>query len=79
VTRVLVLVPTRELGVQVYQVNTNAYKKVLLWYFCSVSDPGSGAFLPPGSGMNFFPDLGSRIFFTKIKILLLKAKEARKK
>jgi hypothetical protein len=24
-------------------------------------DPRSGAFLPPGSGMNFFPDPGSRI------------------
>jgi hypothetical protein len=32
------------------------------WWFSSVADPGSGGFLAPGSGMNFFriPDLGSK-------------------
>jgi hypothetical protein len=44
-------------------------------------DPGSGAFLPPGSEIRirdeFFPDPGS--FLVMTKTLLLKAKEARKK
>jgi hypothetical protein len=38
---------------------------MLKYELASVADPDpvSGAFLPPGSGMNFFriPDLGSRI------------------
>jgi hypothetical protein len=44
---------------------------------CSVADPGPGVFYPRDPV--FFPDLGSRIFLTKTKTLLLKALEARKK
>jgi hypothetical protein len=36
-----------------------------VWYSVADPDPGSGAFLPPGSGIRirdeFFPDPGSRI------------------
>jgi hypothetical protein len=51
----------------------------ILVIIISVADPGSGAFLPPRSGIRirdeFFPDLESRIFLTmtKTKTLLLKA------